>query len=55
MAIEEHGYRVINIYTYMTLLIFIVIGSISVNVSNQVGNMTAAVTVTTQQIIWDWQ
>lgn len=54
MALKDHGFRTINIYTYITLLIFISLGSVCINTSNSIDNLTARISVTAKQITWDW-
>lgn len=36
MSENHYGYRLFNIYTYVTLLLFIFLGSVSVHMANSV-------------------
>ena len=49
------AYRAFNIYSYMTLLLFVFLGSVSVHTSNNITNKSVSVGPTVQQIIPDWQ
>lgn len=49
------AYRLCNIYTYVTFVLFMILGSISINLSNSIENQSAAISPSVMQIIPDWQ
>ena len=52
---SDTAYRAFNIYSYVTLLLFIFLGSVSIHSSNNITNKSVSVGPIVQQIIPDWQ
>lgn len=52
---SDTAYRAFNVYSYITLLLFVFLGSVSIHSSNNIANKSVSVGPTVQQIIPDWQ
>ena len=52
---SDGAYRAFSVYTYVTLLLFIFLGSVSIHSSNNITNKSVSVSPIVQQIIPDWR
>ena len=55
MGGSNQGYRAFNVYSYITLLLFLFLGSVSIHLAKNVEEKSVSVGATAQQIIPDWQ
>ena len=55
MPLSVTAYRTCNFYTYFTLLVFVVMGSVCIHCSNNVKTVTAKSSPVQLQIVPDWR
>ena len=55
MPLSTTAYRACNFYTYFTLVVFVVMGSVCIHCGNNVKEVTAKSSPTQLQIVPDWR
>ncbi len=51
---SKAGYRLCNVYTYLSLVIFIILGSMCIHSSHNIDNLSVTVAPTNLQVRFDW-